>query len=109
MELDGGGARPGGGGAGRARSRLGDGRGSTAKLQRTADGRNGELGRRRERGRERARGGREGELGAFIEREGRGEGTGEERPDVNGHQWRPLMPLRERERGGGRGEACVGF
>jgi hypothetical protein len=50
-----------------------------------------------------------GELEAFIEREGRGEGVEEEQSAVNGHQWRSLTLLREKERGGGRGEAGVGF
>jgi hypothetical protein len=53
--------------------------------------------------REKARGGREeGSLGAFIEREGRGEGEPErETGDLQRHQWRrPLTAPLGRERGG---------
>ena len=116
MELDGGGAQSGRGGAGQARSRLGDGHGSRVRTT-GLDGEAPVNGERRtgatassggeESVRERASGGIEGELGAFMEREGRGEGVGEERPAVNGHQWRPLTPMSERDCGGGREEMAV--
>jgi hypothetical protein len=73
--------------------------------------------RRLERGRWRAResGERERELGegerkklgAFIEREGRGEGAGEERPAFNAINGVVSLHLLERERGGGRGGAVA--
>jgi hypothetical protein len=103
MEIDGGeGAQPGRGGAGRARLWLGDEHGRRARTvgldgeRRTTDGRDGELGQRRERERESS--GRErGRARAFIER---GEERGRRRGG-NGRPW-PLTPLSERECGGGR-------
>jgi hypothetical protein len=99
MKIDRGGARPGRGGAGRARSQLGDRRvrrartvgldGERGARRRTPDGRDGELGRRRERERERGRSGRE-RARPFIER---GEERERRRGRTVGHGPWPLTAI----------------
>jgi hypothetical protein len=111
MELDGGGAWPGRGGAGgsveRARTGADDGRGRRSSDERrggsgAVDGEQGREENVRERELEE---GERKELGAFIEREGRGEGAGEEWSAFNASNGVVSLNLLERERGGGRGEA----